>query len=306
MTSGNGHKQALHFQSPPKRVVSLVPSLTESMFDLGLGDFLAGITDYCIYPAQGVAGLPRLGGPKTADVQRILALQPDLVMANQEENSKELVENLEEAGIKVWVTFPKTLRQSMDVLWTIVGLYQSRAAAIRLETLELTLDWAEEAAKDRPTWRYFCPIWQATPEVDHPEPAWWMTFNKDTYLNDLLRLMGGENLFAGRERRYPLLADLGLAEAEPAEGRDTRYPRLALPEILVVDPEVILLPDEPFGFDEQHQAGLSELLAETSAIKNRKVLCVDGSLLTWHGTRLARALQDLPGMLDTLISADGS
>ena len=91
-------------------------------------------------------------------------------MANQEENSRELVESLEEAGVKVWVTFPKTLRQAMDVLWTIVGLYQSRTAAIRLETLELTLDWAEEAAKDRPTWRYFCPIWQALPEAEPAEP----------------------------------------------------------------------------------------------------------------------------------------
>lgn len=306
MTSGNGHKRALHFQTPPRRVVSLVPSLTESMFDLGLGDCVVGITDFCIYPAQGVAGLPRLGGPKTADLQAILNLQPDLVMANQEENSRELVESLEAAGIKVWVTFPKTLRQAMDVLWTIVGLYQSRGAAIRLETLELTLDWAEEAAKERSTWRYFCPIWQALPEAGSSEPAWWMTFNQDTYMSDLLRLMGGENLFATRERRYPLLADLSLTAAEPAAGRDTRYPRLALQEILAANPEVIILPDEPFGFDQSHQEHISALLAETSAVKNGKLLRIDGSLLTWHGTRLARALQELPGIIDALLSAETS
>jgi ABC-type hemin transport system substrate-binding protein len=276
------------------------------MFDLGLGDCVVGVTDFCIYPAQGVARLPRLGGPKTADLQAILSLQPDLVMANQEENPRELVESLEAAGIKVWVTFPKTLRQAMDVLWTIVGLYQSRTAAIRLETLELTLDWAEEAAKDRSTWRYFCPIWQALPEAGSPEPAWWMTFNQDTYMSDLLHLVGGENLFASRERRYPLLADLNLTDAEPAAGRDTRYPRLALQEVLASNPEVIILPDEPFGFDKSHQEQIIELLAETSAVKNGKLLQIDGSLLTWHGTRLARALQELPGMIDDLLSAETS
>jgi ABC-type Fe3+-hydroxamate transport system substrate-binding protein len=265
------------------------------MFDLGLGDFLVGITDYCIYPAESVAKLPRLGGPKTASLEAILALQPELVMVNQEENPKELVESLEAAGIKVWVTFPKTLRQALDVLWTIVGLYQSRGAAIRLETLELTLDWAEEAAKERPTWRYFCPIWQSPPE---DLPQWWMTFNQDTYIHDLLRLLGGENVFAGRKRLYPYEADLGLASAEPPGERDTRYPRVILSEIIRADPAVLLLPDEPFAFDAGERAHLESLLEETQAVKNKRVFELEGSLLTWHGTRLARALRDLPGLLD--------
>jgi iron complex transport system substrate-binding protein len=295
MTSGNGHRSAIHFQQPPRRVVSLVPSLTESMFDLGLGDFLVGITDYCIYPAEGVAKLPRLGGPKTASLEAILALQPDLVMANQEENPQELIESLEAAGVKVWVTFPKTLRQALDVLWTIVGLYQSRGAAIRLETLELTLDWAEEAAKERPTWRYFCPIWQ---NLSEELPNWWMTFNQDTYIYDLLRLLGGENVFAGRKRLYPFEADLGLAPAEPPGERDTRYPRVILSEIIRADPAVLLLPDEPFAFDPGERGRLESLLGETQAVKSGRVFDLEGSLLTWHGTRLARALRDLPGLLD--------
>ena len=295
MASGNGHKSAIHFQQPPRRVVSLVPSLTESMFDLGLGEFVVGITDYCVYPAEGVAKIPRLGGPKTPSLEAILALQPDLVMANQEENPKALVESLEAAGVKVWVTFPKTLRQALDVLWTIVGLYQSRGAAIRLETLELTLDWAEEAAKERATWRYFCPIWQSLPEA---EPQWWMTFNQDTYMHDLLRLVGGKNAFAGRKRLYPLEADLGLAPAETPGERDTRYPRVGLAEVLEADPEVILLPDEPFTFNAGERDHLEARLGETQAVKNGKVFELEGSLLTWHGTRLARALRDLPGILD--------
>jgi len=268
------------------------------MFDLGLGEYLVGITDFCAFPQAGVAKLPRLGGPKTPRLEEIIALKPDLVMANQEENPKAAVESLEAAGVKVWVTFPKTLRQSMDVLWTIVGLYQSRGAAIRMETLELTLDWAEEAAKERPGWRYFCPIWQSLPGEGPGEPAWWMTFNQDTYMHDLLRLMGGENVFSARTRCYPLAADLGLAEAEEAGERDTRYPCVRREEILAADPEVILLPDEPFAFDSSHRARLEELLAEAQAIKNGKVIQVEGNLLTWHGTRLARALRDLPVLLE--------
>lgn len=297
MTSGNGHYQAIHFTRPPRRVVSLVPSLTESMFDLGLGEYLVGITDYCVFPPQGVAKLPRLGGTRTPRLEEIIALKPDLVMANQEENPKEVVESLEAAGIKVWVTFPKTVRQAMDVLWIIVGLYKSRSAAVRLETLEMTLDWAEEAAKERMRWRYFCPIWQNLPDEHSTEPAWWMTFNQDTYIHDLLRLMGGENVFAERQRLYPLEADLGLVEPEAASERDTRYPHVTLTEILNADPKVILLPDEPFAFDESQQARLKELLAGTKAVQQGRVIPVQGNLLTWHGTRLARALSELPGIL---------
>src|SRR5689334_14238890 len=78
----------------PRRVVSLVPSVTESLFELGVGDRLIAITDYCVYPAQEVARLPRIGGTKNPDVARIIAMQPDLVIVNQEENRKEDAEAL--------------------------------------------------------------------------------------------------------------------------------------------------------------------------------------------------------------------
>ena len=106
---GNGRDKALHFHHPPKRVVSLVPSMTESLFDLGLGDVVVGITDYCIYPAELLKNLPRVGGTKDVSEDEILDLKPDFVIANQEENSRQLVEKLEAAGIRVWVTFPKSV-----------------------------------------------------------------------------------------------------------------------------------------------------------------------------------------------------
>lgn len=296
MTAGNGHKRTLQFRQPPERVVSLVPSLTESLFELGLGNALVGVTDYCVHPAESVRQIPKVGGTKTPDIEKILSLKPDLVMANQEENTREAVEELEERGAPVWVTFPKTVRQALDVLWTITGLFQSQMASIRLQTLEMTLEWASSAEERRPV-RYFCPIWfeQERPWLETP---WWMTFNRETYCHDLLALLGGVNVFGARQRRYPLDADLGKMAAAEAAGRDTRYPRVTLQEIISAAPELVLLPNEPFPFGERELEQLQGLLGETPAGKSGRIHLVEGSLITWHGTRLARALRELPLLLD--------
>jgi ABC-type Fe3+-hydroxamate transport system substrate-binding protein len=98
-------------------------------------------------------------------------------------------------------------------------------------------------------------------------------------------------------RRYPLTADLGLAQPEDPGTRDTRYPRVTPAEISQAAPEVILLPDEPFAFGEQERLRLKRLLAETPAVRHDRVRLIDGSLLTWHGTRLARALAEIPACL---------
>jgi len=290
---GNGSKRALHFHRAPRRVVSLVPSITESLWDLGLGESLVGITDYCIFPADQLQGLPRLGGPKNPRVDEIVALNPDLILANQEENTPATVNALETAGLPVLVTFPTTVRQALDVLWMITGIYQSQTAAVRLETLELTLEWMQSASYDQSKKRYFCPIWQDTTSSG---VRWWMTFNQHTYIHDLLSLVGGENVFSDRDRHYPLAADLGDGSPEDPGDRDTRYPRVDLEEILRGDPEIILLPSEPFGFNEQHKQAIEDLMGETTAAKNGRVYLVDGSLLTWHGTRLGKAFQELPGL----------
>lgn len=294
-TSGNGRKQALHFRHPPQRVISLVPSLTESLFDLGLGDSLVGVTDYCIHPSDSVSGLPRLGGPKNPRLDDILSLGPDLVLANWEENTRWTVESLDAAGVPVWVTFPRTVLQSLDVLWTLVDLFRSQAAAVRLKTLEVTLEWAVSADLERQPSRYFCPIWYDRTGTDLP---WWMTFANGTYSNDLLGILGCQNVFAERERRYPLEADLGLAPPEDPGKRDIRYPRVTLEEIRLAQPQIILLPDEPYQFDDSHREELLDWLADTPAVRHGRLHLVEGSLITWHGTRLARALRELPPLLN--------
>jgi len=275
---------------PPRRVVSLVPSMTESLFELGVGDRLIAVTDYCVHPAAGVARLTRIGGTKNPNIDQIIALRPDLVMANQEENRREDVEALQSAGIPVWVTFPKTMRQAFSVLWNIMHIFDEPGKVEGVRVMEWTLDWIERMAENRDSFpRTFVPIW-ADP---------YMTFNAETYAHDVIRVCGGMNVFAERDRLYPLGADLGVRDAIPAEdvrvqGRDTRYPRVTIEEIVAAQPEIVLLPNEPYAFDQSHAAFFRTL--EIPAAKNDRIHVIDGSLLFWHGTRMGRALAELPAL----------
>lgn len=278
---------------PPQRVVSLVPSVTESLFDLMLGSRIIAVTDYCIYPADGVANLPRIGGTKNPDVARIIEMRPDLVIANQEENRKEDVDALRAAKIPVWVTFPKTVADAFNLLWNMMHVFDAPEMVPRVRLIEQTMDWiwriSEKRVEDA-VCRVFAPIWL--------DPL--MTFNGDTYASDLLRICGGVNVFADRERQYPLAADLGEGQAIPRDdsrvsGRDVRYPRVTMDEVVAAQPDVILLPNEPFPFAEEHINLFSGL--DVPAARNKRILLVDGSLLTWHGTRIAYALNSLPDLL---------
>ena len=106
----------------PRRIVSLVPSLTEGLFALGLGERVVGVTEWCVHPAEGVAPVAKIGGTKNPDIRSILALRPDLVIANREENRRRDVERLEAAGIRVWVTHPRTVRDGAELLGALADL----------------------------------------------------------------------------------------------------------------------------------------------------------------------------------------
>lgn len=300
MSGGNGRSTILTFTHPPRRVVSLVPSMTESLFDLGAGGYLVGVTDYCRPPETEVERLTRVGGTKSARVPEILALKPELVIANQEENTQETVEALEAGGAKVWVTFPRSVDDAIAILWVLIRLFDVPSAGSKVRTLEVTLDWQMRSSHAIPRARVFCPIWQG---VTGKGALWWMTFNRETYAHDVLLRCGGENAFAERKRLYPLEADLGQGDPEEPGTRDTRYPRLTPEEVLKAGPDVILVPDEPFAFSEDDELRMRAVLAETPAVRENRVQRIDGSLLTWHGTRLARALAEIPNCLQTRAEA---
>ena len=267
-----------------------MPSITESLFALGFGETVVGVTDFCTRPAGQLSALVRVGGPKTPDVDVIAELQPDLVIGGWEETAKERVEALSERGIKVWLVFPKTVDDGVDLLRQLLGLYHTDKRVEQINGLQVAVDYARAAADSLPPVKYFCPVWFD----QHEGLDWWMTFNHDTYMDDLLQLFGGENVFSKRERLYPLDADLGRGSPESAEGRDTRYPRVTAGEVIAAQPELILLPDEPYLFSDSDRAALEHAFADTPAVRNKKVFFVDGSLLTWYGVRLGQALRVLP------------
>ena len=118
----------------PERIVSLVPSITETLFALGLDDRIAGITLFCVEPRARVGAKPKVGREKDPDVERILALAPDLVVANIEENRRDVVERLREAGIPVWVVFPRTLREGIRMIRELGDVTGAAGEADRLAT----------------------------------------------------------------------------------------------------------------------------------------------------------------------------
>lgn len=281
--------RSIPLEAPPRRVVSLVPSLTESFFDLGFGDRVTGITDYCIHPAKALEGIPRVGGPKSPSIAQIINLQPDLVAANQEENSQADIEELNRLGIPVWLTFPVCVEDVLGDLWNLARLFRSERAMNQVRGLEKSLEYQQMASLDRPRKRTFCPVWQ---EKSENGLAWWMTFNQDTYSHDLLMKLGAENIFKERKRLYPMTADLGTGPQADPGSRDTRYPRVRLAEVIRCDPELVILPDDPYAFGEEDGQWIKTTLEDALA-HPVEVVMIEGSLITWPGTRLGKALAGL-------------
>jgi ABC-type Fe3+-hydroxamate transport system substrate-binding protein len=250
----------------PRRIVSLIPSITEVLFTLGLGDAVAGCTIYCTEPADGVATKTRVGGEKNPKLELIRELGADLVVANIEENVREHIETLRGWGIPVFVTYPRTVAvgiRLVNELGMVTGAVERGAElAAGLERL-LEATRARQAGR-RPT-RVFCPIWRKP----------YMTINADTYVHDMLAVCGADNVFAGLARRYP---EVGLEDVARAR------------------PEVILLPDEPYRFRRAHADDFAPY-GEIPAVRDRRIHLVDGKLLSWYGPRIERALALLPDLL---------
>lgn len=253
---------------PPRRIVSLIPSITETLFALGVGEAVAGCTIFCTEPPDGVAGKARVGGEKDPKLELIRELGADLVVANIEENVREHIEKLRAWGIPVYVTYPRTVSDGIRLvreLGELTGAGEQGGSIAR--DLEARLaDVRSRSEAQRPA-RVFCPIWR------HP----YMTINRDTYVHDMLAVCGGANVFGGLSKRYP---------------------EVTLAEVAGAQPEVILLPDEPYRFRRAHLADFSPY-PDMPAVRDGRLHLVDGKLLSWYGPRIARALEALPPLLAT-------
>jgi len=182
-----------HFTQAPRRVVSLVPSLTETLFDLGAGDAVAGITDFCIFP-EGLA-LPRAGGTKNPRVAEIRALQPDLVHMNLEENLRRHADEIE-AFAPVFVTEPKSVDDVAALIATLGQIHRRDARPL--------LGELEAARFTTAPFTFAVPIWKSP----------WMWCGGDTYVSALVESAGGQNVLRDRER-YPSLSVEEVLALEP-------------------------------------------------------------------------------------------
>ena len=199
--------------SSARRVVSLVPSLTEAIA-LTRPDALVGATDWCTHPAD--LDVPRVRGTKNPDLAAIRALEPDLVVCNREENRELDVRRLREAGVPVWVSVIETLPQALSAMERIFDEALGWGVPGWLEEVERV--WDRPAAPVAA--RVAVPIWR--------DP--WMVVGRHTFTDDLLRRLGWQNVYA-----------------EGGPGAD-RYPTVTVADIEAAGPDVVLLPDEPYVF----------------------------------------------------------
>jgi ABC-type Fe3+-hydroxamate transport system substrate-binding protein len=276
----------LIFARKPRRVVSLVPSDTYTVVQLLGKDALVGRTDYCL-PAGGIDAVPSVGGTKDYSVEKILDLRPDVVIANQEENTRSSLEKLAKEAIAVFVVFPKRVEDGVALVARYARMFGVEGEPHVRELVRACHRALEAQRKLRETLtplRTFCPIWM--------DPL--MTIHGDTYMSDSLDLAGAQNVFADRERRYPLAADLGKRaplSAERVEGRDTRYPRITMEEVIARAPEAIVLPDEPHPFTEDDAEKFRAL--DVPAAKNKRVVHLNGKDVCWYGAWAAQGIPRL-------------
>lgn len=233
------------------RIVSLCPSLTELVFDLGRGAELVGRTRFCIHPAGRVDAVEKVGGTKNPKIDRIVELAPDLVLLNEEENRREDAEALTASGIACHVSFPRTALETAAMVRSIADAVDARDEGERIaRDIETRHTRVLRAAADRPPATFAYLIWR--------DPI--MTVNADTFVSALLADAGGRNVFADDS---------------------TRYPTITADALRAADPDVVLLSTEPFPFKPAHA---DELAAATGIARDRFEI-VDGELLSWHGSR---------------------
>jgi ABC-type Fe3+-hydroxamate transport system substrate-binding protein len=262
----------------PRRVVSLVPSDTHSVIALGERGRLVGRTVWCESPEA--RDVPTVGGTKDVDVAAVLALEPDLVIANQEENTRAALEAIAAERVPVLVSLPRRVEQGIAHLARLARIFgvADREPARSLIRRGYALRGATAAGP-----RAFIPIWM--------DPL--MTLNADTFGSDsdVLAHVGVANAFGDRLRLYPLAADLGKTAPQDAGGRDVRYPRVTFDEVRARRPELAILPDEPHAFSAEDEAAIR------GALPGVRVLRVQGKDLFWYGAWTIDALDRLAAQL---------
>lgn len=247
--------RVIKLNHPPKRIISIVPSQTELLFDLGLDDEIVGITKFCIHPLDKFASRTKVGGTKRLNVEMIRALEPDLIIGNKEENERRQVEELM-AEFPVWMTDICSLEDAKKAINQIGDLVDRAPEASYLNHLIHAgfTDLQALAAQKGISKTVAYLIWR--------EP--FMLAGKDTFIDDILTVNGLRNI-----------AD------------ESRYPHIDLEQLALLKPDLIFLSSEPYPFKKTHLEEIGRV------VPSAKVMLVDGEMFSWYGSRLVKAVQYL-------------
>jgi ABC-type Fe3+-hydroxamate transport system substrate-binding protein len=246
---------------PPKRIVSLVPSQTELLADLGLEEEVTGITKFCVHPQNWFRNKTRIGGTKQVNIEKVKALKPDLILANKEENVKEQIEALEKIA-PVWISDVNTFEDAIHMIKSIGAITAKEKKA------QLLVDQIITGFETLP---FFCGKENQPglfPEIGIKTCylIWrnpYMTIGGDTFINNMLKLCGLQNVFENQKR----------------------YPEINLQHLAALDTQLVLLSSEPYPFKDKHT---EEIKAVFPGVQ---ILMVDGEIFSWYGSRLLYATQ---------------
>ena len=246
-------KRNIVLTSIPQRIISLVPSQTELLFDLGLDDEIVGITKFCIHPDSLYRKKTRVGGTKQIDFEKIVQLNPEVIICNKEENDMVQVNELMHR-FSVWVSDVRNLDDALEMIQQIGNLVGKEERAYALQ---------QNIRRQFNLFNPYPPF-----EKSHPlNTAYFiwknplMSVGADTFIHDMLSRCGLKNAFMAK----------------------TRYPEITMQELSHLSPDVILLSSEPFPFKEKHLADFKRVCPES------KILLADGEFFSWYGSRLLKA-----------------
>ena len=241
------------FEAVPKRIVSLVPSQTELLYDLGLEDSIVGITKFCVHPVHFKATKTVVGGTKNVKFDKIKALQPDIIIANKEENTQEIVEQLSEI-CPVWVTDIYNIEENNRMIEDFGAIFNKRTNATKwVDKINFALSEFQKFVADKPVKKAAYFIW-ANP---------YMVAGGNTFINEMLKLNHFANIYEDKNGRYP--------EVELKKMR------------LEGDPDFVFLSSEPYPFKDEHAFEIGRFT------HHAKTVFVDGEMFSWYGSRLVKA-----------------
>ena len=247
---GNHHT----FEATPKRIVSIVPSQTELLYDLGLEDSIVGITKFCVHPIHFKQTKKIVGGTKNINYEKVKELQPDVIIANKEENTKEIVEELSKI-CPVIVTDIYSVEDNLQMILDFGKLFNKRTEAQKWhDKINFAYQDFEHFIKDKPSKKVAYFIWK------NPQ----MAAGKDTFINTLLELNNFETIYKDKGR----------------------YPEVELKKIrLEGDPDLVFLSSEPYPFKDEDAFEIG------CFTHHAKTVFVDGEMFSWYGTRLLKSFE---------------